>query len=76
MKNKILKTIKEGENENKREVYLIRSETFFGDNKLEDIQRVLDEAINDFVEKERIINIEVKESSGMLRFWIYLEKKN
>ena len=36
------------------------------------IQEILDETIADFVpENERIINIEVKESNGLYRFWIY-----
>ncbi|HUW43580.1 MAG TPA: hypothetical protein VMV95_01285 [Bacillota bacterium] len=61
----------------KKEILIIRSGTWLGEQKLEIIQQILDETIEDFVKDERIINIEVKETdSGLMRFWIYLEKIN
>lgn len=58
----------------RRAVSIVRSETFFSDTNLKEIQSILDEAIADFLdENERIINIEVKEHCGMQRFWIYSE---
>ena len=52
-------------------VNVTRSETWMNDSVVK-IQEILDETIADFVpENERIINIEVKESNGLYRFWIY-----
>lgn len=58
----------------KREINIIKSESWL-DINFDDLNLVLEEAVNDFVEDERIINIQlVKESSGLSRFWIYTEK--
>ena len=58
----------------KKEVNISRSETWMDDN-FNEIQHILHETIDGFVEKdERIINIEAKERNGLNRFWIYTEK--
>lgn len=57
----------------KRNINICRSETWMGDN-FKEISSILDETIRDFVDKERIINIEVKERGGLSRFWIYSEE--
>ena len=58
----------------KKEVNIYRSETWMDDN-FNEIQHILHETIDDFVEKgERIISIEAKERNGLNRFWIYTEK--
>jgi hypothetical protein len=57
-----------------KEVNISRSETWMDDN-FNEIQHILHETIDGFVEKgERIINIEAKERNGLNRFWIYTEK--
>ena len=57
-------------------IQLTRSETWMGDD-FKDIHSILDDTIKEFVGKEdKIINIEVKESGGLKRFWIYTEKIN
>jgi len=58
------------------EINIIRSETWLSDD-FESISTILQEAIHDFVdEDDRIINIQmVKDSSGLSRFWIYLQSK-
>lgn len=61
----------------KKELYIVRSETFFDDAKFDDINKILKETIDDFVTPaDRIISIETKEHAGMLRFWIYIESAN
>ena len=55
-------------------VNLIRSETWLNDD-FNMIHSTLNDTIKEFVSKDdRIINIEVKESCGLKRFWIYTEK--
>jgi len=55
-------------------VNLIRSETWLNDD-FNVIYSTLNDTIKEFVGKDdRIINIEVKESGGLKRFWIYTEK--
>ena len=51
---------------------IIWSETWLKAN-FEDINAILQETFNDFIDKtDTIINIEVKtEMSGLSRFWIY-----
>ncbi len=57
-------------------VHLIKSETWLNAN-FEEIHSVLEDTVKDFVENERIINIQVvKDDSGLSRFWIYLEPTN
>lgn len=56
-------------------VNIIRSQTWMVDN-LQMIEAILQETISEFVEPgDRIINIEVKERSGLSRFWIYVEEQ-
>ena len=46
------------------------------DSSLEEIQEILDEAIEEFIDNdEKIINIELKEHSGLQQFWIYSENQ-
>ena len=53
---------------------LIRSGTWMDDN-YDDIHKVLDETVEEFVGKNvRIINIETKTKNGLSRFWIYVEE--
>ena len=57
----------------KKKVFLIRSETWMGDDNFKEISSILEDTIKEFVSDERIINIEVKEHCGLRRFWIYIE---
>lgn len=57
----------------KKEINLIRSETWLTAD-FDDINSILENTIKEFVEDERIINIQVvTEKSGLSRFWIYIE---
>jgi len=57
---------------NKKKIEIIRSSTFFSDDII-DISRILDEAIDGYLtKKDKIINIQVKETDGQSRFWIYV----
>jgi len=58
----------------KRNVSLVRSETWMRDN-FNVINDILEQTIEDFIDNERIVNIEVKEHNGLNRFWIYIEDK-
>jgi hypothetical protein len=57
-----------------REINIIRTETWLNDD-FDSIHAILEQAIKDFIEEDdRIINIQmVKDSSGLSRFWIYVE---
>lgn len=74
----VINKINDNENDKKlslNEINLIRSSTWITDN-FDDIHRVLDETIKDFVsDDQEIINIESKTSKhGSSRFWIYTKK--
>ena len=59
----------------KQDIFSIRSETWINNSDFDGIQRILEETIQDFVESsDRIINIQVVERYGSLRFWIFVER--
>jgi hypothetical protein len=55
---------------------IIRSETFSNNANIDTINYILNECIKDLIENENnILNIQVVEYSGDLRYWIYVKEK-
>jgi len=55
---------------------IISSETFSNNANIDTINYILNECIKDLIENENnILNIQVVEYSGDLRYWIYVKEK-
>lgn len=50
------------------------SETFSG-GSVQDCEEILNDTINEWLEGHRIINVQLVEKNGLLRFWIYHAKE-
>lgn len=58
----------------KKRINIIWSETFGPNTPLKDTEKVLNSAIEDFIEKgQNVLGVELIEKNGNLRFWIYTD---
>lgn len=61
-----------------REVGIVRSESWEkGEREIDEINQILQDTIDSLIpSNERILNVQVVEERGLLRFWIYTIKEN
>lgn len=62
----------QSKNDMSKNINIIKSESFSNRTALKDQDQLLNECIADFVEElDTIINIQLVESNGLFRFWVY-----